>query len=120
MKGGVRRTYHASGGAECGAHDLRIGRHRGERTGANLRAHRAAHVLQCACDAAADHDQIWIKDVDEGRDRNAEVVARGREAAKCDAITPVRRAGQAPYAEVSLLIEVALRQVAAWAKPALD
>ena len=114
MKGGIRSTHHSAGGPQCGAHDSRIGCHRGERTGAHLRAHRAAHELQCSSDAAADHDQIGIKDVDERRDRNAEVVARSREGAKCDAITLVRSAGQPPYAEVSLLIEVALRQVAAW------
>src|SRR5215472_13470014 len=120
MKGCVRGTYHSAGGTKCGAHDSRVSCDRGESTGANLCAHRAPHESQCAGDAATDHDQIGIKDVKEGRDRDAKVMARRREGVECDAITFLRLACQTAHAEVPFLIEVTARQAAAWGKPALD
>ena len=120
MKGCVRRTHHSAGGTKCSAHDSCVRCDRAESTGANLCAHRAPHESQCAGDAAADHDQIGIKDVKEGRDRDAKVIARRREGAKGDAIPPLRRAGLTAHAEVPFLIEVTLRQPAAWGELALD
>ena len=116
MKGCIRSTYHSAGGTKGGAHDSRVSCHRGKSTGADLRAHRAPHESQCAGDAAAEHDKIGIKDVNERRDRNAQVMARGSEGAECDAITPLRRACQTAHAEVPFRIEVTLRQPAAWGK----
>jgi len=120
MKGRIGSAYHSAGGTKRGAHDSRVSSDRAKRTGANLRAHRAPHESQSAGDAAPDYDQIGIKDVKEGRDRNPQVVARRRKSAEGDPITPLRRVGQTPNAEVPLRIQVTLRQPAARGKLALD
>jgi hypothetical protein len=104
VKGGVRSAYHSAGRTECGAHDSRVSCDRGESPGTDLRAHRAPHESQCAGDPAADHDQIGIKGIKEGRDRNAQVMARRREGAECYAITPLRLVCQTAHAEVPFLI----------------
>ena len=120
VKGCVRSTYYSAGGTKCGAHDSRIHSDRTKSTGANLGAHRTPHESQCAGHAAADYDQLGIKDVKEGRHRDAKVMARRRKCAECGPITPLRRVRQTAHAEVPLLIQVAAGQPAARGKLALD
>jgi hypothetical protein len=120
MKSRIGRAYYSAGGTKCGAHDSRVSSDRAKRTGANLRAHREPHESQSAGDAAPDYDEIRIKDVKEGRNRNAQVMARCRKSAECDPITPLRLVCQTAHAEVPLRIKVTPRQPATRGQLALD